>query len=1375
MPLTPQEENLYRQSPFYHERFLAMNPRDVLFSGTIVSYGTDYETQGVYEFTYSETVPVGVILEVGMTVDIFSNLGEYIGSTRLRGHDQGNKIIKINETDRAEISMNNGWQFSVVNEFSPFPIIPYYIGYDSDGNGFIDNFIERHDYDINYTDQNINIQPQANVTSRGMLPYKPAGFNDDGETYRTVELSASSSLSLGSTVAGFFWDVKDGVYVSGNSTSQNITVRFPVSNEFRYIKLTVSSQNGKSHTCYRPIWSFDRDTYMESPILFTDFTVTKDSRGEDGRSMGFSFFGANQKAGFSEIMERSLMCFFEDNVSFGGDSPTDRYIDQYIGYAFDRSLSTQLYSGETILDLYSCGQWASMYNGRLNDINNSSEPFWYNIPGLTITKAVHYSLREYSTLLNIFNFHPNSLDNIETEAEQITGSNLWEQIKNMYAGFKHTHVSCDSLGSIVCKTPISLTLPQDRPTVAETHFMNRDWAHTNAPEIRYTYSNNISKVISRGSSYHNGQSFLYGSEAPGTKGLEFGSHHESAFQRLDHLQNAQGVLNTLSGLELAMLSNTLNPITIQLETPIDVFEPCNRELVIFSSFNNDNNSGVEMYAKQFTVTGVECSYTPNAPFKSMSITIEAVTYGEAGIVDPIEIPDNPLIEPESSFQNPQLPIIIPPMFTPEVPPITGGGGSATAMITEDGDVYMTMNFSSNSPQWEKIGTQIPEPVIAAAVDPSSPLYIGTGLDVDLIVVTRPSIYVIGDVFGDFVLAKVFDFEDETKYRSLDVIRGEKYKAAVASAYSEVGVKITKTEDLINWTSEVLVGDVAPIIYDDQAPEPSTEWEQVFDFTVDEQGWTINQNTPVGALTYIAGVGFKFERIAGSTQTRIFYDRMGAPFLNTDSTITDMEVFVVNRTTSASSTIRLALLGNGMGKDVSLPAGSGDTSLTNLTPVNVTSPNIFLIGLLTPLTAGDSYVVEKVVCKGVGFNPFEIEADYMQVFDFTQGKNGFDVDSGYPSGQTLEYVTGQGFRHTMETNASRAASFTRTYPFTPISDIFITKIRVDYDRDLNWARGSSISTGYSGNIGLGVPLGTGSGFVETSGWIARRSLDQLSVIVNHQWGSSIPNPTGYWVTIKKLTIWGISKTGMGNPLDPGGNPPGVSFYPGAELATSLVGPDEYADNLITSAFNAGKDSSGKIINLDTDVVLDYPDDLFIEFKTGSGLAGDIHVVAPYESGNTSIYFGSEFDEMFGLYKVIEDNSTPVPRERVRVDDIADISYGPLFSGYRFVSHHSAKQNNIISAGDAIESNGMLYSSAIFRTWLNSDVIKELLHQYVDEDDGIYRRVALSRTGNNDIFVFGTKGRVGIAKNYFEKKVEDKRGNTIGDIDGEVMCVFIGVIQ
>ena len=94
------------------------------------------------------------------------------------------------------------------------------------------------------------------------------------------------------------------------------------------------------------------------------------------------------------------------------------------------------------------------------------------------------------------------------------------------------------------------------------------------------------------------------------------------------------------------------------------------------------------------------------------------------------------------------------IFDPVLGPITAtptlglvAGTRSIAFVADDGYLYVTTNFEAASPTWVRYALSISGTVGGFVVDAYSPLYLGTGIEVNGWIATTSGLYRITDIFG----------------------------------------------------------------------------------------------------------------------------------------------------------------------------------------------------------------------------------------------------------------------------------------------------------------------------------------------------------------------------------------------------------------------------------------------------------------------------------------------------------------------------------------------------------------------------------------------------------------------------------------------------
>lgn len=746
-----------RTYPQTVRRYLSFYPNQIRFSGQVNGTPSlDTQTGGIYQFAYDNAAS-GSFGDVRLynTVVFGTTPGARdLGVSRVRKLPTSNTFY-IAETAQGKLPIENDHYFTVLTQWRPWAKLPRLVGVKNNA-GFVNSFTEYHDYDLAYSNQNTQIKPKANITASATdrKSPKPAGWLDDGQTYRTVILSAAFSFAMatGATISSYFWNVGDGTIVSGTTGSTTITVRFPEG--ARMISLTVTDSNSQTHTMYWPIMAHG-DTFQ--PI--TNFEVTNDTRDE-GREMGFTFFGQDGTADETLIPEGSLVCYWEE-AEFGGEAAPDQYIDQFMGWTTSDSEVLKL--GDESRYSISVGgiqSWLAALTGFAQKISDkASINRWYKMANITVDRVVHYVLREYTTALEICNLYLSGITTL-VKAEEIKKSDIWTQLTDLQQGNAYCHSACDSLNGIWFRRHYSyLEVSERSPIDIVINLDKQDWTHERGLEIGTEKTDRVSVVTGAGSFISSNKDKLAYSKAPGLVPAQTGNDEEAPFQRLTmQTVNAQIRLNRFTGHHYARVNNPRNEVSIELIGNLDILEQAWCEPVTLT-WQEESIRGVSMEVAEFLVTRISVSHSNQfgvAP-KTITWTLEQATVGEPGVtyVPPkngsvISIPS--IVFPKIDFPTFQfsdwynLPPSVPTMAVIPGPTLISGSTYYNAVfIAENTFSDAPIPEFNEFPLYSGVGGT--RQIIDYLVDPRSPYYIGTGSTVNGWLITSHNVIRHTDLFG----------------------------------------------------------------------------------------------------------------------------------------------------------------------------------------------------------------------------------------------------------------------------------------------------------------------------------------------------------------------------------------------------------------------------------------------------------------------------------------------------------------------------------------------------------------------------------------------------------------------------------------------------
>lgn len=608
--------------PHSGRRYLSIVPRIVVLAGQI--NGTppqDADSKGLYQFNY-DNVTDGVYTDVQphMTVEFGTTSGgRDLGVARVRKAPTSS-ILYISEIDKNALQLADNVYFTVLEQYRPVVKLPRLVG-SKDGTHFTNSFVEYHDYDRAYSNENENIPPKANAIGDNLGQIKFAGFVDLGQTYRTVVLDSSPSEWLGFAVASRAWDVGDGTITVGSVSSSSITARFPVG--FRHVKLTVTSTNGSSNYIYIPIWVHDANNM---PIFA--FKVTGDSRRE-GREMSFEIFGDASSASTGIIPEGAWVCYWEVPKFKGIDAPR-YYIHSFLGWVMEDTAVIKVVGSSYTMNVGGPAAWMQKIDGFSAVLEHTATPTdWYQMDGVDTDRCIWYIIREYSTFDHLISIHFSGLGN-DIETETIQKGKLWDQIQTLAKTICGTAM-CDSSGDLWFKRHLSYEEEADRPIIPSIAIEPEEWREADGITISTSKTEQISIVKATGSDYATGVSTVANAKAAGFVGNSSGREEELPYQRLKP-GNPDTQIQALSGHHWARLDNKQREISINLLGNYDVIEPAWGEPISLTS-TTANVRGTTITDEFYLVTGVNVQHSNEVgqAFKTITWTVEKVTIGVPGL------------------------------------------------------------------------------------------------------------------------------------------------------------------------------------------------------------------------------------------------------------------------------------------------------------------------------------------------------------------------------------------------------------------------------------------------------------------------------------------------------------------------------------------------------------------------------------------------------------------------------------------------------------------------------------------------------------------------------------------------------------------------
>jgi hypothetical protein len=728
--LTTTEDTAIRTFPQTTRKYLSVFPEIVLFSARI---------DGVAETTSTPTATAGIFLDSisssifmfrykdssgdpencyeGMRILVGTTPGgKEIGTTTLRGPiDDVNLLIPINETPYGQLTAVDEAYITVIENFCPAQRTLRLQALSKGSSGILTDFIEYHDYDEVYVDQNVNIVPIANInrpsTEPGRKLYaQSAGFVDATTEMLRLKFTAIHSRAMvGTNPLQYEWSIGDGTYVTGSATTAEIEVDFPVG--ARHIRLIVTDTvtGKKSPARYHPVIAHDRTTFTPFENNDRGFNCEKDSRKE-GRRMSFRIFGQNETATDADLPYGALIVYWEEPY-FYTSAPPETYVGQFTGWLFVKSITPVKNAGTVTIDVLGVEGWLSEvvngFNTQLTDFNRLPRK-WFEMEDITCNKVIHYLLREYSTALLSANLYLPLIDGATDRAETAAKDKLFNQLTTVAAAYGNLCRADSNNGIWIEQDVYYLT---DRSTVPVITILTASDLTLDGLSVTQREARSVGLVIGSGSSWDGvaAEPVLMKSHAPGNYAGD-GDGQEEFFWRVD----SQTELNYKTGQLYARRNSRFESISVTLIGNYDVFEAAWGELVQLE-YNEDNTAGYVIPSSlTFVIEDVSVAHSNSekSPSKRITLTLAELTDGVPGLTQKIEKEEWVAPSPVDTGNWTVAPL--PPLpdtgftiadFTPPVTPEnpTPDPLPVGFCVTATGnDLYRTFEFLSDDVVWQKV-------------------------------------------------------------------------------------------------------------------------------------------------------------------------------------------------------------------------------------------------------------------------------------------------------------------------------------------------------------------------------------------------------------------------------------------------------------------------------------------------------------------------------------------------------------------------------------------------------------------------------------------------------------------------------------------------
>lgn len=802
-----------RKGQFQYTGHLVTPPRTIVLEGTI----TATATYSALQVTYTTTAGSAANVTQDMTVVFTSSTGVLKAVLRVAsGQSITSTVLPLNEFSRSLYEVTIGDKFKVYAEYRIWDRL------------VAASATLNKDSRIAYTSQLADPVPVCN--SGGPYAGFGATVNFTGDTSFTTDPDSFGTLTHA-------WDFIDGT--PSTSSSANPTgVVFPVG--FRLVKHTVTDTgNSKSTVQYVEVWVVDKTTYRPLRVQMDSLNEPKANPTRISFKLPYGSEGD-----IATLPDGAPIVYFEKEIRKGvegsyGSNIANRSHIKFSGYLVRDSISID--ADQNTVTFEAVNALGLLENTPALPqlmISNTAPTKWSEVRGLSTKEILWYLSYWGSTIQTSWDFAWTDGLNLTYARIATEATNIADQLRDIANGL-NVMVTCDALGRIqFIRDPDFLTLTERNDRVISYNFTTADIIKI---EISREHQGNTKFVEGQGITPGNAAVFAH---APGTAPSSFGTGSDTLAKQI---VASQDDINNRTVLRWAQLNGIFNgrfvPKNVRMTVPdgYDVIQAANGELITLTLPASTNTRGIAFTnTERWTVASRDITYDSELGTKDIVYTIDHETYaahsddntytppqeGDNGLPEapPIDLtfPDTGFIPGTDTGVDP-----VPPTGSPTSP------STATMAVFSNANIAsFTANFSkteaSGGPEWT---TSAPldltglsgwggGDLIAFVVDDYSPSYLGTGDEVNGVLLTNEMVQRIEDIFGTPTLGSAFVFDTASTARTIALDNSTEGFGIVASWIATEGVYAAVTTDggatwaesLVTAFENTAAGGIAPGVF-----------------------------------------------------------------------------------------------------------------------------------------------------------------------------------------------------------------------------------------------------------------------------------------------------------------------------------------------------------------------------------------------------------------------------------------------------------------------------------------------------------------------------------------------------------------------------------
>jgi hypothetical protein len=656
--LTAGDLTLLRSEGQHSHLRMAIPATPVIFTAR-VNQATP-PTDMVVEITYDGGAGDFTDIEPGMTMWVGSTPGaDDIGQCLIRKAATAT-ILYIGEA--SELNWQDNLYLTIIDEHGIWVKEPYV---DLTGEEWMD-------HDVEYTDQNTNMDPVVVCGPDAIASYNGDYILHPGDRLGTGWDLTDSWSPDGSEIVAWHLDAPGAAEIIDPDTAQPYPF-FDHWGTYR-LKFTITTANGKTGVAYRTVMVFDEDHLPISQFNLRDMTGSK---SQGGWQFSVTFY---DEASLAEIHERAKVILFSTDYYGPYTSsqrtkvgPFDGYLTGRnglvaIGWISGENLEIDTVGGTAEFTVQGPQYWLGQASGMIKGIENNSgtADAWTNIHDLTVDKGLWQLLKWRSTATEITDCRLTGDTRLTASVDASPGS-LWEQINSIASSQILAGACCDRYGRIFVEIDAQYIPVADRTGIVEVmEITKKDRGAQLHVERRVVPA--VGMVSLSGTSYDGSTPSAFFAFAPGHLPKRWGT--EEAIDQLNVTDQANAM--ALAGLVLGQRNNEWPVISMVLQQNNRAIDVCPNQYVSTTIEAEDNPRGVT-FSGRMLPREIQFIWNEKTNFLSTALTCEAESFPEISVIG--DTPQNAAIG-DTPLPPLDFPVSPPPLvFTPR----------STSVVTYQGD------------------------------------------------------------------------------------------------------------------------------------------------------------------------------------------------------------------------------------------------------------------------------------------------------------------------------------------------------------------------------------------------------------------------------------------------------------------------------------------------------------------------------------------------------------------------------------------------------------------------------------------------------------------------------------------------------------------